>query len=174
MENNNQHTIWTNEPDAITALMEDYNAEYGDEDEQLDYYAAAELNDEYRHDEISNLESANAGEILAIADLGLWNGRCSGYTTYKKLTDVLETMPNYDAYIRFYVDEHGEFCGRFTHHDGINSVIYRERRPNCSEEMWNHLLETMMEDDDYSNLVELCTMPLGTKIQAIYGWVDPA
>ena len=166
----NYHTIWTNDLDAIETLMEDYNAECRDENERLDFYAAAELNEEYRHDEIANLESANAGEILAIADLDLWNGRRSGYTTYEKLTDVLKAMLHYDAYIRFYVDEYGEFRGRFTHHDGTNYITYRERRPGCSEELWYRLLEAISEDGDYSNLIGLCTMPLGPKIQAVYGW----
>lgn len=168
----NYHTIWTNDLDAIEALMEDYNAEYSDEEDQLDFYAAAELNEEYRHDEIANLESANAGKILAIADLGLWNGRRSGYTTYEKLTDVLKDLPDYDAYIRFYVDEHGEFRGRFTHHDGTNYILYRERRPDCSEEDWDSLKDAIYNNEEYSNLLELCTMKLGPKIQKVYGWVD--
>lgn len=168
----NQHTIWTNDPDDVEALMEDYNAECDDESEQLDYEQAADLNEEYRLDEIANLESANGGEILAAADLGLWNGRRSGYKTIGKLTDVLRDLPDYPAYIRFYVDENGEFCGRFSHHDGTNYVTYRERRPDCSDEDWDALTDAIYNNEEYSNLLELCTMKLGPKIQKVYGWVN--
>lgn len=171
----NQHTIWTNDPDDIETLMEDYNAECDDEDEQLDYEQASELNDEYRQDEIDNLKPANGGAILAIADLGRWNGRCAAYQIYDKLTDVLEKLPHYGgAYIRFYVDEHGELCGRITHHDGTDYVTYRERRPGCSDEDWERLIETdiIYDKEERGNLIELCTEKLGPKIQQVYGWVD--
>ena len=168
----NQHTIWCNDPDEIESIMESYNAECDDEDEQIDYERAAELCDEYRQDEIINLGSANGGEILAIAVLGLWNGRRSGYKTIDKLTDVLEDLPNYDAYIRFYVDENGELRGRFSHHDGTNYVTYRERRPDCSDENWYLLTSAIYNSEEYSNLLELCTTKLGPKIQKVYGWAN--
>lgn len=168
----NEHTIWTNDLDEIEAIMEGYNAERGEDDDEMDYCEAAELNEEYRHDEILNLASANGGEILAIADLGRWDGRYTGYKVLNKLTDVLKELPNYDAYTRFYVDQNGELCGRFSHHDGTNYVTYRERRPDCSDEDWDRMTNAIYNNEEHDNLVELYTTKLGPKIQKVYGWVN--
>lgn len=167
-----EHTIWSNDPEEIEAIMEGYNAECDAEDEKLDYEAAAELCDEYRHDEILNLQSANGREILAIADLGRWNGRHTGYKTYSKLTEVLRRLPSYSAYVRFYVDENGEFCGHFSHHDGTDYIIYRERRADCSDDDWDRLTDAIYNNDDYDALLEYCTTPVGPKIQKVYGWIN--
>lgn len=168
-----EHTIWCNDPDEIYAIMDDMNSELEPGVDPYTYNDAAELCDEYRFDEITNLESANGGKILAIADLGLWDGRHTGYKILDKLTDVLSDLPNYYAYIRFYVDENGEFCGRVAHHDGTNYITYRERRPDCDENAWDELLDKIYNSDDsYVDLLDVCTIPLGKKIQAIYGWIS--
>ena len=167
-----EHTIWCNDPDEICAIMDGMNSELEPGVDPYTYNDAAKICNEYRQDEIANLRSANGSPILVIANLGLWDGRHQGYKVLQKLTSVLKNLPNYDAYIRFYVDDAGEFRARMAHHDGVNYYLYRERRPDCSDEDWDSLKDAIYNNEEYSNLLELCTMKLGPKIQKVYGWVD--
>lgn len=166
-----EHTIWCNDPEEICAIMNDMNSELEPGVDPYTYNDAAEICNEYRQDEIANLQSANGSQILVIANLGLWDGRHQGYKVLQKLTSVLEDLPNYDAYIRFYVDDAGEFRARMTHHDGVNYYLYRERKADVSDEEWDELLEAIYDDvDTVSDLLEARTTKLGPKIQAVYGW----
>lgn len=167
----NEHTIWSNELDEVYAIMDDMNRDLEAGEDPYTYDDAAEICNEYRQDEIANLQSSNGGQILVIANLGLWDGRHQGYKVLPKLTSVLEDLPNYDAYIRFYVDDAGEFRARMTHHDGVNYYLYRERKAGVSDDEWDELLEAIYNDaDTMSDLLEARTSKLGPKIQTVYGW----
>lgn len=60
-------------------------------------------------------------EYIAIADLGLWNGRRMGYKELSNLTDILG---NYD-YTKVYTDNYNLKVDGI-HHDGTNYIIIRK------------------------------------------------
>lgn len=75
----------------------------------------------------SLLDTINIDEnILVIADLGLWNGRVSGY---KELSnnpqDVLYIINNGDDDYSVYCNEKNEVFGQSIHHDGTNYYRFR-------------------------------------------------
>ena len=59
-------------------------------------------------------------KILAIADLGLWDGRHQAYKIINNLEDVLYSECDY---FELYCDQH-QLRSRGAHHDGYNYVTY--------------------------------------------------
>ena len=141
----NKHVIWgninLNLKEWEDALREHYdinNLSYDDFDEDDHYYTMCDINNMYLDDERANLNKQLNGTIIAIADLGLWNGRRTGYKLIESgiISDCLSDS-NCD-YCEWYVDEKGEL--RFTghHHDGTNHYCYRVLKPTATD---NHLTD---------------------------------
>lgn len=66
------------------------------------------------------------GDILVIADLGLWNGRVPGYKilTGKMVSEILFG----ENICVIYDEEKGDVTGEEHHHDGTNYYLFRELR----------------------------------------------
>ena len=95
-------------------------------DEYEKYEKIANLLDEYFQDEAINLNIITDNNIIAIASLGLWNGRKKGY---KLLSNNVNSILNgFDCdYIEIYADKYNiKFKG--IHHDGQNYIEFREIR----------------------------------------------
>lgn len=119
-------------------LYNDYDFSYTEEeweeisqDLQLDYeYNSMEyynfLNDELNLqaeiliEELKDIQQPHA-EYIAIADLGLWNGRRVGY---KELNNLTEVLGDYD-YIKVYTDNYNLRVDGI-HHDGTNYITIRK------------------------------------------------
>jgi hypothetical protein len=85
--------------------------------------------------------------IIALANLGRWNGRCKGYKEYDNLQDIAYTSCDYE---RIYVDRYKNLCKKETHHDGNNYIVYRmwkecvtdKQKENFLEKQYNGTLTT--------------------------------
>ena len=91
-----------------------------------------EENGHYLEDERLNLDIQLSQPILVVADLGLWNGRRTGYKEIPSgnIRDCLYS--DYD-YTTWYVDRNGDFRCDDTHHDGTNHYLYRVYKDNVSQ-----------------------------------------
>lgn len=85
-KNTNKRIIWSNYNLNLEDWMEgikenlDINGiDYSDWPESRFEDEMWEFNREYFYDEQMNLNIPTEGRIIAIADLGLWNGRRTGY-----------------------------------------------------------------------------------------------
>lgn len=122
--------------------------------------------DMWFEDEQSNLYRQLQGRILCIADLGLWNGRRSGYKILgNNLNEVLTCGIG--------CDEKEVYCDAYNvratgyHHDGSNSVEFREIREdknidNFLEKLYNNEEVTRREINYY-------TKSLRPYIKQVYG-----
>ena len=74
--------------------------------------------------------------IIAIADLGLWNGRKQGYKllgeNVKNIFDVYEDINKY------YCDGK-DIRAVCTHHDGTNYILFREFKDISQKQIYNFL-----------------------------------
>lgn len=95
-----------------------------DDENNLWRYIDEEL-DRYRDDERINLDVPTNGRILAIADLGLWNGRKQGYRILKENVNSIFNIG--EDYSEYYSDGYN-IKATLTHHDGTNYIEYREIR----------------------------------------------
>lgn len=118
-------------------------------------------------DERYSLERSDEGELIAIADIGRWNGRCSGYKTIKCLQDVLFSKCDYE---RVYVDSNGDLRKDETHHDGSNSILYRYWKEGITEDQKNNFLDKIYNGEVTQKDITRYTRKAGIKIAEEYGW----
>ena len=128
-----KHLIWGNydlDPKDWQDFLEDNDLLEADEYDQ--YNAIAEMNNVYLDDERSAFRYIQKnsldirmngyndyGCILAIADLGLWNGRVTGYKVVNSLEDILYSDCDY---AEWWCDS--QLRSKQSHHDGTNYITY--------------------------------------------------
>lgn len=157
-------TIWNADVDIKD--WENYlKEEYPDvTDEYEKYELIHEINNEYLEFDKANLNIELDGNIVIIADLGLWNGRRPAYKVLKScnLADIFQS--NVDGISSCHWYSNGkDICCDESHHDGTNHYTYRMVKPGkdfddiYGKEMTPHRLGYYT-----SSLVD--------KVNAVYGW----
>lgn len=150
-------------------MKEEYPELTEDEKIRLMYEMNADDLEETR----DNLNIPLAGAILAIANLGLWFGRRTGYKeiTSRHISDCLYSDKDTE-YATWWVDERGDLCAEFIHHDGTNYVTYREWKEGVSETQKENLKAKLMRGEATRKDITRLTRKLGAEIAAFYGWKD--
>ena len=159
--------IWTSRIDIED--WEDLRREREEEDgETIDddklYELANELNGFYFDDEITNLNIELPGTILAIADMGLWNGRFSGY---KGIGSNLRGIfyNNYDD-MEFYCDAYN-LKSTGWHHDGTNYIEYRLIPDGVDADK---LKQAIYDGTHTREMIRRYTRSLRPYVAKVYGW----
>lgn len=136
--------------------------------ELSDYEKDNIINDEIVHwyeFEKMTLDYELDNDILAIADLGLWNGRTSGY---KILSDNLNNILNVNGDVIEVYAENGNIRAKATHHDGTNYILFRKIREDRDIDK---LLDRIYEGKPVSpSLLNYYTESLYPQVGEIYGW----
>ena len=133
-------------------------------DDQLTEQIYEDINLDYK-DEVRNLDKALEGKILAIANLGLWNGRKSGY---KILGSNLKEVVGFFSCdeVKIYVKGHNIYFEGY-HHDGINYIEFREIK---NIDNVHKLTDKLYAGESVSrNQLNYYTKPLGKHVKEIYG-----
>ena len=164
-----KHTIYTtdyNKEDFREGYEEwlEMN-EYTPEDRSLEEYIQDSLAI-FAQDEYSNL-SKECGQIIAIADLGLWDGRHSAYQLNDKgKLNAIFDMIHSDDYEIFV--EGNDVKAIVHHHDGVNYITFREVRKGRNIK---RICDMLYNQEEVSNrLISVYTKPLGKLVASIYGW----
>lgn len=177
-KNTNKHIIWSNYNLNLDDWMEgikenldinevDYSGWSREQFEDMMW----ETNNEYFHDEQLNLNIPTEGRIIAIADLGLWNGRRSGYKL--KNDHNIRACLSFDAdcgYGEWWVDSHNNLRSRQTHHDGTNFLLYREVKPETTSDQLDNLCGKIYQGKATSRDITKYTRSLGKRVKNVYGW----
>lgn len=173
-----KHIIWSDLDldvddwrDAYAEFIEDNGYDEDPDDEYAIYQFMVETNSFYLDDERMNLNIEVSQPIVAIADLGLWNGRFSGYKELNShnIKDCLDTFDSC-VYHEWYVDEHGDLRCKAVHHDGTNYVLYRTYRDNISDEQIEEFLDKIYKGNATEDDVNTVTRSLGNELAKVYGW----
>lgn len=167
-----KRVIWSNIDLDLKDWIKDFQADYPDLTED-DYYAMMiERNGEYLSDERDNLNLHVGDDILAIGDLGRWNGRRMGYKIYEsgKLSDCLSSDCEY---AEWYVDREGEFRSRQLHHDGTDLIYYRKFKEDADYDNRAELMDQIYRGVAKQEDIDRLTEKLGEQIGAVYGWEFP-
>lgn len=165
------HKIWSNTDLDFEDWREDLKAEYPDlsEDELIE--KMYEINDLYIDDERANLNIQLSQPIIVIGDIGRWNGRVTGY----KMIDsgnVKDCFEPLGEYIKWYVDEEGNFRADAYHHDGENHYLYRAFKKGTTEEQIEDLTDKIYNGEVTQADIEEVTERLGGYIGKVYGWSE--
>lgn len=151
--------------DDLRECLEETDPDFS-EDALWDYYY--DWNNMNYDDARINCDIETEGQIIKIADLGLWNGRYSGYALLreKNISDCL--LSEYDP--RWYVDFNGDLRCEDSHHDGTNYYLYREFRTNLSDQQIENFLSKLYNGTATRKDINRYTIRLGDRIANVFGW----
>lgn len=159
--------IWTSRPDNLEDMKKAFLEDHPELDD-IEDDALYEINDELLQDERKNLDIELACPILAIANLGLWNGR---FPAYKELGNNIKDCLYSDYEPTWYVDDQtGDFCCDEAHHDGVNHIIYRQIKSTASPKAVAALRAKIYWGSVTRADINRVTKRLGDEIGQVYGW----
>ena len=167
-----KHIIWSNyflDYDDWKADLEELYPDLS-EDERISLMY--EINNDYLSDERINLNIQLDRPILVIGDLGLWNGRRSGYKEIESgnIRDCLYADTDYSTW---YVDKLGDLRCDAIHHDGTNHYLYRAYKDGVSESQIDLLKEKLYYGTATRADITRVTRRLGDDIAKVYGFSIP-
>lgn len=169
------HTIWQNYDldleDWREMVIEDreINGLPTDVDDATLCEDMYELNSNYLDDERMNLNIIVEGRIVAIADIGLWDGRRMGYKLYDhNISDCLTFFSDCE-FAEFWVDRYDFKCKQ-DHHDGCNFAVFREIKSNLSSDQVDYFLWKIYKGKATQSDITRCTKSLAKRIKEVYGW----
>ena len=163
--------IWSN----IDLDLKDWTElreEYPDYTEEQLTDIMYDTNNGYLDDERSNLDIQCNSEIIAIADIGRWNGRFAGYGIIKSGNEA-DCLYSPHDYAQWYVDRAGEFRSTQIHHDGSNYYYYRSFKDGVEDDERDDLLADIYEGKATQEQIDRLTDKLGPTIGKVYGWEFP-
>lgn len=123
---------------------------------------------EYLEDERVNLNIKLDGMIVVIADLGLWNGRRTGYKLISS-GNIKDCLYDDCDYITWYCDRYN-FRAVATHHDGINRYLYRVFRDGLSGIQIGNFLRKVVRGEANERMIRRYTKSIRPEIAKVYGW----
>ena len=167
-----EHIIWSNYYLDYDDWKADLEEQYPDLSEDERISLMYEINTDYLGDERINLNIRLDRPILVIGDLGLWNGRRSGYKEIESgnIRDCLYADTDYSTW---YVDKLGDLRCDAIHHDGTNHYLYRAYKDGVSESQIDLLKEKLYYGTATRADVTRVTRRLGDDIAKVYGFLIP-
>lgn len=174
-ENLVENMFWTSDENDTITVTDNYGKEvkltreeYSKSltDEQI-YDECYFMNETWFNDEKWELQHVSEGEVIAIANLGRWNGRCSGYKELNSLEDVIYSSCDYE---RLYVDSNGDLRKDESHHDGNNSILYRYWKEGITEQQKEKFLNKIYNGEVTSKDITRYTRKAGIGIANAFGW----
>lgn len=179
MKNNEKHIIWNSDAylDNYESWKEDYiefcesneieiDIDNISEEKVLEY--AYELNYEYLKDERANLNIRYPNGIIALADIGRWNGRVNGYKEIG--TNIADCLYSEMDMVEWYVDPWGVFRATMADHDGMTFVVYRAWKNGVTEEQKERVLNRIYFGGVSERTLRRYTKNIGKNIADVYGW----
>lgn len=165
-----KHIIWSNVNLNLDDWKDFLEEEYPDvTDEYEQCKLVSELNDEYLGDERANCDIHTEGRIVAIADLGLWNGRRQGYKLLDhNINDCLCLEESCD-YAEFYCDSY-DLKSIQHHHDGSHYITYREFKPGITSDQADSFCWKLYEGKATRKDITRYTRSLKPYVNKVYGW----
>lgn len=167
-----KHVIWSD----INLNYEDWKAnleaEHPEMTEGERIKLMHEINSEYLNNERMNLDIQLPREIIVIADLGLWNGRFSGYKMIPS-GNIRDCLHADCDYAQWYVDKKGDLRCTAHHHDGTNYYLYRAVKPNVTDNQLIRLQNLIYSGKATRSDITRMTERLGDRIGKVYGWELP-
>lgn len=115
----------------------------------------------------TELQHCDQGELVAIANLGRWNGRYSGYKILKSLPDVLCTSCDDEE---LYIDSNGDLRKSESHHDGDNFILYRYWKEGLSDTQKENFLDKIYNGNCSQKDITRYTRKAGIEIAEAFGW----
>lgn len=124
------------------------------------------LNNTYIEDERANLDISLDTPVIALAEIGAWDGVKYGY---KLLRPNVNSIFSISEDINTYYADAYNIRATCVHHDGANHILYRSLKKNISIDQ----LEKILYDNKYklsSQQISRYTDSLLPYVKQMYGW----
>lgn len=164
-------TIWNSDIDITPELIQEYRDNHEDGEPELSEAKILERiyedNNISFQDEMVNLDIPLDHPILVIADLGLYDGRHSGYRIIRANVSAILGVRLGD-YTHYYADAYNVRCDDI-HHDGTNHYLFRELRGDPDE--CSPLIEAIYAGKEISPaMLNRYSRSLLPYVADVYGW----
>lgn len=174
MKREKEFIVWQNYDIDPSDYQEFLQEEYPDVTDAIEqYHLISCMNDEYLDDERSNFSSIDRlkGDIIILADIGLWNRRALGYKEIysRSASDCLRFERDCE-YAKWYVDERNDLCSRQSHHDGSHHLIYRSWKEGISDKQKQNFRDKIYYGKVTRRDITRYTDSIGVKVKELYGW----
>lgn len=174
MKKEKEFIVWQNYDIDPSDYQEFLQEEYPDVTDAIEqYHLISCMNDEYLDDERSNFSSIDRlkGDIIILADIGLWNRRALGYKEIysRSASDCLRFERDCE-YAKWYVDERNDLCSRQSHHDGSHHLIYRSWKEGISDKQKQNFRDKIYYGKVTRRDITRYTDSIGVKVKELYGW----
>ena len=134
----------------------------------LDTYIRDECDDWYDCEK-DNLNIDTEGRVIAIADLGFWNGRKWGYKVMENnVNECLYWASECDD-IEIYADQYDIRSVQY-HHDGHHKILYREMKPKLTDWQRDNFLAKIFEGKVTRKDIVRYTRSILPYVKKVYGW----
>ena len=167
-----EHIIFDNHDNIDTMentkqqISEQRDIPIEDVTDNMVYDEWAEQETMWFNDELENLDQELDGRIIAIANLGLWDGRKSGYKIGGTNLNEVMSIGNHD-YVKVYSDGFN-IRKQSSHHDGTNTMLFRMIRENRDIERFTDMI---YNGKPISNSVlNYYTKSIEKNVRSIFGW----
>lgn len=111
------------------------------------------------------------GDIICIASVGTWQGRRDGYKILgNNLNEILYSRcGGGDCTYKVYAED-GNIKGRASHHDGMNSYLFRMLKPFKTDEAYERFLDKLYNGTATDRDIRRHTASLYPFVKKVYGW----
>lgn len=167
-----RHIIWSDINLDLEEWRESLSEIYENASDDFLYEKMLEDNSMDIYDQRANLNIQMPREIIVIAELGLWNGKHSGYKTIES-GNIADCMYSDCDYNEWYVDTRGDFRCEAIHHDGTNHYLYRTFKKDVSDYQIENFKEKLYHGTATRADITRLTKRLGDEIGKVYGWTFP-
>lgn len=162
--------IWSNTNLKLEDFEEFLEEEgFAMESENFQWNIITQMNYEYLEDERDNLNIQLCSDIIVIADLGLWDGKYSGYKIIKS-GNIKDCLNSDCDYCTWYVDGWQNLRFEGYHHDGTNHYLYRQLKEDLSEIQIENFCAKLYAGTATKADISKYTDRIGNHIAAVYGW----
>lgn len=121
--------------------------------------------DEFNH-LLKCIDKLMDGDIIAVADLGLWNGRVQGCRVFRNFDEILRCCEDYNT---FEIDRYNNLNLKAIHHDGTNYVVFRELKSDLSDVQIDNFLNKIYCGEATKRDLTRYTKSVGHYFDEYYG-----
>ena len=166
-----KHIIYTTEND-FTEDFKDYEEanECTLTEEQKDdlAYIWAVDNFDYEKKNLDYVELKYDTPLIAVANLGRWNGRCVAYKEIDEISDFIDWGGRYD-FVEVYADRYN-VNAILADHDGTTYATLRQMKPNRSCDNFTEKLLNCRNEAEAKKLITSYTISVVKAVNELYGW----
>lgn len=174
----NKHIVWSNYNlnlddwiDGIKENLDLNDVDYSEWSEEDFYEEMVKWNLEYFEDKRINLNIPVEGRIIEIADVGLWNGRKTGYSLLDEHNvNACLNFKTSCEYGEWWVDSRNNLRSRQSHHDGTHFILYREIKPEITSDQLDNFCWKIYRGKATAKDITRYTRSLGKRVKNVYGW----